>query len=149
MQGTEQFLISNDICLISVCPTHPPPPTTVASGTPFKIYVAVFKGVGIGDPNYTGTARFSSSDPSAVLPAPYKFQAADMGERAFSATLFSLGPQTVVVSDPVNGVIPGTLTVTVTGPAASPVPDLTIVGKIVLALLVALVGGLSSARASS
>jgi len=49
--------------------------------------------------DYRGTVSFSSSDPTATLPASYTFTTADGGSHAFSMTLTTLGAQTLTVSD--------------------------------------------------
>jgi hypothetical protein len=51
---------------------------------------------------YTGTVQFASSDPQAVLPADYTFTAADAGSHTFSATLNTVGTQTLSVTDIAN-----------------------------------------------
>jgi len=108
--------ISSSFCFIQTCPgVQPPVPTTVASGTPFGVYIAALDGSSVRDASYAKTAVFSSSDPLATLPASYTFVPADGGVKAFSAVLRTLGDQTITVSDPGNNLIPGTLTMTVTG----------------------------------
>jgi hypothetical protein len=57
---------------------------------------------------YTGTVRFTSSDPKAVLPAPYTFtgsgEGKDQGQHFFTVEFRTSGEQTVTVSstDPVK-----------------------------------------------
>lgn len=48
---------------------------------------------------YSGTVHFTSSDPTAVLPADYVFSPADEGAHHFVATLGTSGAQTVTVTD--------------------------------------------------
>jgi RHS repeat-associated protein len=50
---------------------------------------------------YTGSVRFSSSDPQATLPATYTFTAADAGFKSFPSgvVLRTAGTQTLVVTD--------------------------------------------------
>lgn len=111
-----RLLISSSPCLIQICPgTPPPPPTTAASGASFGIYIAAVDGDGLDDTSYTGTVSFSSSDPLATLPASYTFVTGDQGVKAFSVVLRTPGNQAVTVSDPGNNLIPGTLTMMVTG----------------------------------
>src|SRR5262249_12168679 len=43
--------------------------------------------------NYTGTVHFTSTDPRAVLPTDYTFNAGDQGIHAFAATLKTPGTQ--------------------------------------------------------
>jgi len=66
---------------------------------------------------YTGTIHFTSSDPSAILPANYAFVSADSGLHTFSATLKSLGSQTITVTDTVTSSITGSASLSV-APAA-------------------------------
>jgi hypothetical protein len=56
--------ISSSFCFIQTCPgVQPPVPTTVASGTPFGVYIAALDDSSVRDASYTGTIVFSSSDP--------------------------------------------------------------------------------------
>jgi hypothetical protein len=48
--------------------------------------------------NFRGTVHFTSSDPSAVLPADYTFTAADGGTHSFTATLNTVGIQSLTVT---------------------------------------------------
>jgi hypothetical protein len=57
---------------------------------------------------YTGTVQFSSSDGSALLPAPYIFTAGDAGAHTFSATLNTPGTQSLTATDSGNAGITGT-----------------------------------------
>ena len=53
---------------------------------------------------FTGTVTFSSSDPSAMLPASYTYVAGDNGTHNFSVTLNTAGTQTVTAtSGPIAG----------------------------------------------
>ncbi len=42
--------------------------------------------------------KFSSSDPQAVLPAPYTFTAADGGSHSFLATVHRTGSQSITAN---------------------------------------------------
>lgn len=139
-QPRGSLVISNDICYLIICGPHAPPPTTVQSGVPFPVYVLSLSSDGTRNETYNGTVVFSSSDTFARLPSPYTFQPSDDGHRAFTAVLFSLGNQTITVSDPGNGPTPGTLTMTVVAPTATPVPTVSELGKVALALLLAMAG---------
>ena len=68
---------------------------------------------------YTGTIRFSSSDPAATLPADYTFSVSDAGVHTFSATLKLAGAQIITVTDTVNSSITGTQSDIAVGPAAT------------------------------
>jgi hypothetical protein len=58
---------------------------------------------------YKGTLTFSSSDPSAVLPANYKFTPTDAGQHSFNATFNSVGTQSLTATDTLNAALTGTL----------------------------------------
>jgi hypothetical protein len=53
--------------------------------------------------NYTGTAHLTSSDPAAILPADYAYQAGDHGSHMFAVTFESKGRQSLVATDTSNG----------------------------------------------
>lgn len=59
--------------------------------------------------NYNGTIHFTSSDPLAALPGNYLFTAGDAGVHAFSATLNTLGTQTLNATDIVNSALKGSV----------------------------------------
>jgi len=124
-----------------ICP-GPAFRVSVAQGEQFTVSVAAVDGSGMQDIAYVGTVQFSSTDPLASLPANYTFVPADQGFRAFpnGAALRTVGVQTVTVTDPVNNLIPGVLTLTVTGQAATEVPALGDPAKILLVLALALCG---------
>src|SRR5262249_34011481 len=73
-----------------------------ASGTAFSVTVAAVDQFNNRLTSYTGTAQFTSSDASAILPPNYTFTAADQGMRAFTVTLQTAGTQTVTVTDTVT-----------------------------------------------
>jgi hypothetical protein len=59
-------------------------PSNVVAGTPFSLTVRVMDASGTRpDPSYRGTITFTSTDPTATLPAPYTFTAADQGIHTF------------------------------------------------------------------
>jgi hypothetical protein len=69
---------------------------------------------------YTGTVHFSSSDGQAGLPADYTFTAADNGMHTFSATLKTVGTQSLTAKDVWWSTVTGTQSgITVTPAAAS------------------------------
>ena len=59
---------------------------------------------------YTGTIHFTSSDAKAVLPANYKFKAADAGTHVFTVTLKTAGTQSVTATDTLTKTIKGSQT---------------------------------------
>jgi len=75
--------------------------------------------------SYRATVALTSTDPQAILPAPYTFTGADAGQHTFSVTLKTAGTWSVTASD---GVISGTAAFSV-GPAAATNCDLTVIGK--------------------
>lgn len=86
--------------------------TSADPGQPQDITITVRDAFGdvVGD--FTGTIRFTSSDPLATLPADYAFTLADAGMHAFPAglTLRTPGTQTVTVS---AGSLSSTVSITV------------------------------------
>jgi Domain of unknown function (DUF4082)/Fibronectin type III domain len=48
---------------------------------------------------YTGTILFTSSDPQAILPGSYTFQAANLGVHNFTVTFETAGPQSLTVKN--------------------------------------------------
>src|SRR5262249_54554884 len=54
-----------------------------------------------------GTVYFTSSDAQAALPANYTFTAADAGKHTFSATLKTVGTQSIAAADTQISVISG------------------------------------------
>ena len=65
------------------------------------------------DTHYRGTVHFTSTDGQAVLPADYTFTANDSGSRAFNATLYTAGPQSLSVADTVISATTGSANVVV------------------------------------
>ena len=51
--------------------------------------------------------QFSSSDPLASLPANYTFTATDAGVHTFSATLNTVGTESLTATDTLNSSITG------------------------------------------
>jgi predicted outer membrane repeat protein len=77
-----------------------PLPPNVNAGAPVSFTVTARDDFGNVATGYTGTVTFSSTDPRAILPAPYTFTAQDAGVHTFSVTFGTLGPQTLTLSDP-------------------------------------------------
>lgn len=133
-----RLLISNDPCLIFVCPAvHPPVPQVTRAGESFGLYVIALDASGVPDFDYTGTITFESSDPEARLPPSYTFVHADEARRAFEATLRTAGTQTITVHDSGNGPAPSTLTMQVTDLPGSGIPTLDPLTKAGFAMLLA------------
>ncbi len=131
-----RFIVSNDPCVIQVCPGDVPPPTVVEAGTGFQVYVSAQDTNNSVDKSYVGPVVVASTDPLAVLPLNLSFLPADQGEKDFHAVLMTLGDQRITVTDTVRG-ITGSLTMTVTAPAIATIP---ILGDLTKLLLIALLG---------
>jgi hypothetical protein len=73
-------------------------PSSPDAETALPFTLAVFDRYGNVVTNFLGTMTFSSSDPSAELPAPYTFTAADAGVHTFSVTFETVGTQTLTAA---------------------------------------------------
>jgi hypothetical protein len=84
-----------------------PSPTTAGSAHNFTVTLYdVYGNIATG---YLGTIHFTSSDPSAVLPADYTFTTADAGKHTtFSATLKTTGTRSITATDTGNSNLAGT-----------------------------------------
>ncbi len=89
------------------------------AGTAFDVTVKAEDAFNNTVPGYTGLVMFSSADPRAVLPADYRFAAADNGVHTFAAgaTLFTAGVQDVTATDAADS-LSSTVNVTVVAAAA-------------------------------
>jgi ELWxxDGT repeat protein len=94
-------------------------PAASTAGSSFTLTVTALDASGNLNPNYTGAVHFTSSDPSAILPADYTFTAADQGVHTFTITLDKAGAQSVTVVDKSNSSIGGNTSVSVSAAAAS------------------------------
>ena len=87
-----------------------PSPTT--AGASHNVTVTAYDAYGNVATGYTGTVHFTSSDPQSTagsgLPANYTFTAGNAGTRTFSATLKTVGTQSITATDTVTGTITGT-----------------------------------------
>jgi hypothetical protein len=115
-------------CLLAVCNggggNTPPPqathfaiaaPAAGTTGTAFQFTVTALDASNNVVAGYTGTVHFTSTDNQAVLPANSKLT---NGTATFSATLKTIGSQTIMASDTVAPSITGpSNSITVTGPA--------------------------------
>ena len=82
-------------------------PTSITQGTAGGFTVTARDPYGNVATGYTGTVHFSSSDPLASLPADYTFTAADLGAHAFSATLNTVGAESLTATDTLTAGITG------------------------------------------
>jgi sugar lactone lactonase YvrE len=97
-------------------------PSFIGSGTAGSFTVSALDPAGNVATGYTGTVHFTSSDGLAGLPADYAFTAADQGVHTFSATLASLGSQSLSVADAGDGLAGMQSNISVHGAAVSLIP---------------------------
>jgi hypothetical protein len=138
-----RLVVTNDVCLVGICPTtHPPAPTTVISGEPFSIYVTAFNSFNGRVDTLTSAVYFSTTDPLATLPANFAFVLPDHAVRTFDngAVLRTPGTQTITVTDPAGLLLPGSLTLTVIGTVSPAVPTMSTGVKALFAVLLTLIG---------
>ena len=94
-------------------------PSRPTAGMAGSIAATIRDNFGDISTGYRGTVQFSSTDPQAVLPAPYTFTAADGGMHNFSATLKTVGIQSITITDTTTASILGTETGIIVDPAAA------------------------------
>ena len=82
-------------------------PTSITQGTAGTFTITAVDPYGNVATGYTGTVQFSSSDPLASLPANYTFTATDAGVHTFSATLNTVGTESLTATDTLNSSITG------------------------------------------
>ena len=88
-------------------------PATVTAGAANNFTVTAYDPYGNVAAGYTGTVQFTSTDPSAGLPANYTFTSGNAGIHTFTATLNTVGTQTIYATDPVTATVKGSATATV------------------------------------
>jgi len=71
-------------------------PATATAGTAFQVVVTAFDSANRLMTGYTGSVSFTSTDLAALLPATYKFTAADQGIHRFTVTLRTAGTRDIV-----------------------------------------------------
>ena len=94
-------------------------PTAVTAGSPFSVTVTAKTSNGNVATGYTGTIAFSSSDSQAGLPANYTFTSGNAGTHTFTATLNTVGTQTIYATDTVTATVKGSATATVSTTATA------------------------------
>ncbi len=94
-----------------------PSPTT--AGVSHNFSVTALDAYGNTATGYTGTVHFTSSDGQGVLPADYTFMAGDAGVHSFSATLKTVGTQSLTATDTTTSSITGSETGITVSPAAA------------------------------
>jgi hypothetical protein len=91
--------------------------STTAAGTSVSFTVTAKDQSGNTDPSYAGTIHFTTSDPAGSMPADATLT---NGQGTFSATLNTVGSQSITATDTASSTITGRLNLQVTpAPAAS------------------------------
>jgi sugar lactone lactonase YvrE len=108
--------------------------SSILPGQPFVATVTAVDADGRVVPNYTGTVKFSSSDPyPGLLPPQYTFTAGDNSTHNFAVVFFTAGTQTLSVQDTASSSLNGTAQVTVPAGAATHIelaaPSTTVAGS--------------------
>jgi hypothetical protein len=88
-------------------------PSTAEAGQSFNFTVTAEDSGGDTVTGYTGTVSFTSTDSLATLPGSYTFTSGDAGVHTFSATLVTLGGQTITAHDTGNSLVATSNTITV------------------------------------
>ncbi|HEX8820379.1 MAG TPA: lamin tail domain-containing protein, partial [Archangium sp.] len=88
-------------------------PATMKAGDSATVAVEVLDGFGVRDTGYTGTVRFTFSDPKGGPLPEYTFTTADLGRKEFTVTVVTLGEQTLKVEDKALSWLSGTASTTV------------------------------------
>ncbi|HEX5432739.1 MAG TPA: hypothetical protein VFY05_00760, partial [Candidatus Angelobacter sp.] len=97
-------------------------PASATSGTAISVTVTATDDLGNTATSYAGIVKFSSSDPSASLPAPSTLT---NGVGVFSSTLRTNGTQTIAATDSVSAAIAGASgLISVTGASAPAISSL-------------------------
>ncbi|NVJ20206.1 lamin tail domain-containing protein [Myxococcus sp. AM011] len=90
----------------------------VVAGQSQSVEVALFDDFNNVAQGYTGTVRFTSTDPAAELPGDYTFTAQDRGRHVFTdLVLLTTGPRRVTATDTANAQLTAFLEVEVTNDA--------------------------------
>ncbi|MBL8921098.1 MAG: Ig-like domain-containing protein [Myxococcaceae bacterium] len=107
--------------VITVPPsTTPGLPSPITAGSSTTVLVRVRDSAGNDFTGYTGTIRFSSSDPAASLPPDFTFTASDSGAKTFPGVIFrAAGTRSLTVTDAVLPTATTTVSTTVTAGAAT------------------------------
>jgi hypothetical protein len=81
-------------------------------GAASDVYVAAYNADGSLDTDFTGTVHFTSTDPTAKLPADYTFVVSDGGDHTFTAgvVLKTAGEQTVTATQVGKSTVTGSQT---------------------------------------
>jgi hypothetical protein len=96
-QSTAQVVATGPLFLVTDFPTP------ILVGTPGDFTVTALDAQGNVLTSYRGTVHFTSSDLRAQLPRDYTFTADDNGVHIFTATLNTVGVQSITASDLASG----------------------------------------------
>jgi hypothetical protein len=89
---------------------------TVTAGVAQSFTVTALDPFGNVATGYGGIIHFTSSDPTAALPADFTFSAADQGMHVFSLTFGSVGAQSLSVTDTLLPLVAGSIALSVLNP---------------------------------
>jgi hypothetical protein len=103
--GTQSGITVNPAAASRLLVNGFPSPTT--AGVAHNVTVTALDPFGNTATGYTGTVTITSSDSQASLPANYAFVAGDAGAHAFSATLRTVGSQSITATDTTTATIKG------------------------------------------
>ncbi|MDY7231414.1 Ig-like domain-containing protein [Hyalangium rubrum] len=78
---------------------------SLTAGTSDSVDVTAYDAFNNVATGYTGTVRFTSTDPAAVLPPNYTFTASDSGTQPFLVELRTGGPRVIAVTDTGNAAL--------------------------------------------
>jgi hypothetical protein len=94
-------------------------PTSTTAGAAQSFTVTAHDAFGNVATGYTGTVHFTSSDAQAALPADTTFTAGDAGTHTFTATLKTVGTQSLTATDTATSSITGSETSITVNPASA------------------------------
>src|SRR5207248_2217577 len=115
--GCEGGIIVNAASAATLVVSGYPATTTAGVTNSFSVTVRdAFSNTATG---YVGTVHFSSTDPSAALPANYTFTSGDAGVKNFAAALKTSGTRSISAADTVTGSITGLQSGILVVPAAA------------------------------
>ena len=104
--GTQATIAVSAAAATHLSVTAFPSPTTAGNARTFTVTALdTYNNIAI---SYTGTVAFTSSDSVTTLPSSYTFLGSDNGAHSFSATLNTVGTQSISATDTVTGAITGT-----------------------------------------
>jgi len=105
LAGNEDGIVVQPSTAISLAVSGFSNPTTSGQAAPFSITLRdAYGNVATG---YTGTVHLASSDGQAVLPVDYTFMPDDAGTHVFTATLVTVGTQSITATDTMSGALTG------------------------------------------